>query len=251
MSSTSPTPVTSSSAPPTSREDLNGHVILDQLAIARAFNAWMAARIDPYLGEFVLEVGAGTGNLTRHLFPRLRYIASDFDDFHLNSLQQLARQLPDLEVMRLDATDWRCFEPLEDEIDTIVCLNVLEHIPESDAALDNFLRVLRPGGRLVTLVPNGPWLYCELDRALEHVLRYTPSLLREKVAARGFVVEEVFEFNRMGVLGWFANGKILRRRSLPQFQLGVYNRLVPLWRRIDRFLPWHGLSVVAVARKPG
>lgn len=233
------------------REELAGHAILDQLAAAPSFNKWMADTIRPYIGQRLLEVGAGTGNLTRHLFPRQRYVASDFDPFHLDSLRQLAARTPGLEVQRIDATDWSCFAALEGQIDTIVCLNVLEHIPDSRAALENFLRVLAPGGRLIVLVPNGPWLYCDLDRALEHVLRYTPALLRQAVAERGFEVERVFQFNRMGVVGWFLNGKLRGVTELPTGQLRFYDRLVWLWRAIDRLLPWHGLSVTAVGRKPG
>jgi glycosyltransferase involved in cell wall biosynthesis len=231
-------------------DEKTGHAILANLSKAHRFNRWMADTIRTYLGDRVLEVGAGIGNLSTQLMPRLRYIATDFDDLHLDVLQNLASRRLGMEVRRLDAASWDDYQSFEGDIDTIVCLNVLEHIPESKATLDNMYRALPPGGRLIVLVPQGPWLYCPLDQALEHVKRYTPKTLRAALDDAGFAVEKTFHFNRIGVCGWLTSGKILRRKQLPKFQLKVYDSLVWLWRRIDWLLPWHGLSVIAVARKP-
>ena len=231
-------------------EDRAGHEILSNLSRAHRFNRWMADVIRPELGHSVMEIGAGIGNLSTQLMPRERYVATDFDDLHLDVLRSAAMNKAEMEVARLDATERRDFGPFLGEIDSVVCLNVLEHIPESRAALDNFLEVLKPGGRLVLLVPQGEWLYCPLDKALEHVRRYSAKDLRADLTAAGFEVEKVFGFNRIGVVGWAINGRLLGRTVMPKFQLKAYDSMVWLWRRVDRLLPWHGLSVIAVARKP-
>ncbi|HEX2973937.1 MAG TPA: glycosyltransferase [Tepidisphaeraceae bacterium] len=227
-----------------------GHAILASLSRAHRFNRWMADTLRPYLGDRILEVGAGIGNLTAQFLPRDRYIASDCDELHLNVLRGMASRRLGLNVARVDAISPGDFDQLRGDVDTVVCLNVLEHISESDSVLQSFHNVLRPGGRAIILVPQGPWLYSPLDSCLSHVKRYTRQDLNEAVIRAGFEVETLFDFNRIGAIGWLLNGKVLRRRQMAKYQLKLFDSLVWLWRRIDRLLPWRGLSVVVVARKP-
>jgi len=232
-------------------DERTGHETLGNLARAHRFNRWMADAIRPYLGDSILEIGAGIGNLTTHLLPRERYVATDFDDLYREVLESLTLKRVDLEVAKLDATSWEHYEPFAEKVDTVVCLNVLEHIPDAPTALGNMWRVLAPGGRAVVLVPQGQWLYSPLDEALEHVKRYSPHDLAASLAAAGFAVETIFDFNRIGVPGWLVNGKLLRRLTVPKTQLKLYDSLVWLWRWLDPVFPWHGLSLIAVARRPG
>lgn len=227
-----------------------GHDILSSLSQAHRFNGWMADVLKPYLGNRVLEIGAGIGNMSLQFLPRDHYIASDLDSLHLNYLKALTAKRPKLKVAKVDAQCAADFEPHQGDVDTVVCLNVLEHIPDAPAALRNMYNVLQPGGRVIILVPQGRWLYSSLDKALDHVKRYTKRDLTDELTAQGFEVEKLFHFNKMGVLGWALNGRLLGRTKMAKYQLKMYDALTPLWRRIDRLFPWHGLSVIAVARKP-
>jgi glycosyltransferase involved in cell wall biosynthesis len=227
-----------------------GHDVLSSIGQAHRFNGWMADVLRPYLGERILEIGAGMGNMTLQFLPRDNYIASDLDDLHLNYLKSLMAQRPRLSVAKIDAQKPEHFEPYAGQVDTVVCLNVLEHIPDAAAALKNMYDVLQPGGRLLVLVPQGKWLYSSLDRAVDHVKRYTRRELRDELAAVGFEVERTLNFNKMGVLGWALNGKLFGRKKMAKYQLKIYDSLVWVWRRIDRLIPWHGLSVIGIARKP-
>ena len=130
-----------------------------------------------------------------------------------------------------------------------MCLNVLEHIPDEAAALANIRSALEPGGRAIVLVPQDPRLYGSLDEVLGHVRRYTRASLAQALARAGFQVEEMLDFNRATTPAWWFNGRILRRRHLGRAQLKVLNVSVWWLRRIDRFLPWEGTSLVAVARR--
>ncbi len=65
-----------------------------------------------------------------------------------------------------------------------------------------------------------------------------------------FEVERLWEFNRASVPGWWLNGKILKRRHFSRFQLKVLDWMIWLIRRVDRFLPWSGISLIAIARRP-
>jgi glycosyltransferase involved in cell wall biosynthesis len=228
-----------------------GHNILASISKAQRFNKWMAdIAVRPYLGHRVLEIGAGIGNMTIQLLPRERYVASDYDDLHLEVLNGLTHHATNLSACRIDAQNPDDFKALRNGVDTIVCLNVLEHIPDSRAALKNMFETLEPGGRVIILVPQGMWLFSPLDKALDHVKRYSPEGLREALATSGFEVEKVFNFNRIGVVGWALNGKLLGRKQMAKYQLKMFDSLVWLWRRVDWLFPWHGLSIVGVARKP-
>jgi len=229
--------------------DAYGAHILHSLSRARRFSRWMSDVIRPWVGRAVLEIGAGIGNLTVHLVPRDRYRATDINGDYLAYLGNLALGKPYLEVGALRAEVTADFEPLAGSFDTVVCLNVLEHLDDPEVALRNFHRALAAGGRAIVLVPSGPSRFNSLDRALGHRRRYTREQLRRQVTANGFEVEALFGFNRTGVPGWRLNG-LLRRTSFSRFQLKVYDSMVGLARRADRLLPWPGLSLIAVCRKP-
>ncbi len=227
-----------------------GHDVLSDMGKAHRFNRWMADVIRPYCGERVLEIGAGLANMTMQLLPRDYYVASDIDPIHLNFLKAFVVNRPRLAVAKLDGQRAADFAPFRNKVDTVVCLNVLEHIPDAENTLRNIYDVLTPGGRAIILVPQGKWLYGSLDSAVDHVKRYTGTELTQEMTDQGFEVEHILNFNKMGVLGWALNGKLLGRTKMAKYQLKVYDSMVGLWRLIDRFIPWHGLSVIAIARKP-
>ena len=226
-----------------------GAAILLELEKARRFNRWMADSIRPQVGDRVLEVGAGIGNLTTRLVPRDRYLASDLNPHYVDYLRSLTSGRPYLEVARLDLEDAAAFAPLAGRFDTVICLNVLEHVADPVAALRNMASALTPDGRLVLYVPQGPGLYSSLDRMLGHRCRYTRGDLDRELAEVGLVAESTRDFNRLARLGWWWNGKLLRRSRFGRIQLKLFDLLVPLLAHADRLLPWPGLGLIAVARR--
>jgi SAM-dependent methyltransferase len=131
----------------------------------------------------------------------------------------------------------------------VVCLNVIEHVDDDVGALRNVRASLSPGGRAVVLVPAGPWNFGTLDESLGHRRRYTEAGLREVAGRAGLSVTTVIPFNRLSSIPWWVNGRLLRRRSAGRFQIGAVDWLTPLFRRIDRFLPFPPLSLVAVMER--
>jgi 2-polyprenyl-3-methyl-5-hydroxy-6-metoxy-1,4-benzoquinol methylase len=227
-----------------------GLEILDALSLAPNFNKWMADTISPFLGERVLEIGAGTGNLTRQLAVRKRYYAAtDLGVEHLQSLRNRFQHRPTLEVRRCDVRKEADVSYFEGRIDTVVCLNVLEHVDGADEAMRNIYSVLPPGGLAVILVPQGEELFGTLDVVLEHQMRYSKEQLRARVEASGLRVEQIIEFNRISRIGWYLTGKVFKRSTIARTPLRIFNRLVWLWRKIDASLPWGGVSIIAIARK--
>ena len=137
-----------------------------------------------------------------------------------------------------------------ERIDTIVCMNVLEHIEDDAGTLADFCRVLQPGGHLALLVPAMPALYGSLDENLRHYRRYEKGGLATLVGRAGFTVESVRYLNRPGVLGWWLNSRVLKRRVLPKRQLGAFKWIMPLLRAEEKTEPSFGMSLLVLARKP-
>jgi SAM-dependent methyltransferase len=229
-----------------------GAEVLDEFAATPRFNRWMADTIAPFVGRRVLEIGAGMGNLSRQLAPRReRYIATDVDAEHLRRLRTRLHHRPNLETAVCDLANPEHFRALAGAVDTVLCLNVLEHVADDRAALGHIAMALEPGGRAILLVPNGPELFGRLDAVLGHHRRYTRRELEEKIRAAGLEVERVIGFNRASRPGWLLKSRLLRRPRIGRWSLAVFERFVWLWRRIDPWLPWGPTSLIAVARKGG
>ena len=135
-------------------------------------------------------------------------------------------------------------------IDTILCLNVLEHVEDDLGALRRLHAALVPGGRLLLLVPAHQRLYGAIDRAIDHYRRYDRAGLVARLQEAGFQVEHSAFFNRLGVLGWYLNSVVLRRTRVPGVQVHLQNVLVPILRAESALPLPFGLSLIAVARRP-
>jgi len=228
--------------------DENGAEILERLNRAPRFTRWMADVIQPYLGERVLEIGAGIANMSVHLMPRPVYWATDVNPFYLEKLNSLRATRPYMQVGYVDAADFATY-PTEQRFDTIVCFNVVEHIPDDLGTLRNIWDALEAGGRAIILVPFGPKLYGSLDEVLGHCRRYTEEQLIELAQRAGFSVETVLKFNRPGTVAWWLNGKILHRRTFGLGQIRILNVLTPIFRLMDSWLPLPPLSIIGILRK--
>jgi SAM-dependent methyltransferase len=227
-----------------------GHT-LEALTAAPRFNAWMAETIRPYMGRTVLELGAGIGNLTRLLIAkRKRYIATDIDVEHLERLSSRFSYRPGFETRVCDLAKPGDFEEVKAGVDTVVCLNVLEHVEDDATGLANIHGALETGGRAIILVPHDQRIFGTLDTALGHYRRYSHEELRQKMQRAGFEVEQIIEFNRISRYPWWFSGRVLKREALSAGQMRMFDRFVWLWRRIDRMLPWPPVSLIAVGRKP-
>lgn len=231
-------------------EDDRGGEILERLNRAPRFTRWMADVIQPYVGNRVLEIGAGIGNMSVHLMPRPIYWATDVNSGYLDYLETLQTTRPYMRVGYTDSMNLDSF-PAGQRFDTIVCLNVIEHVRDDLGALRNFWNALDPGGRAIILVPQGPNLYGSLDKVLGHFRRYTVDGLTAVSKEAGFEVEQVLKFNRPGVPAWWLNGRILKRETFGLGQIRLLNLLTPLFRVLDPVLPLPPLSIIAILRRPG
>ncbi|HKD17745.1 MAG TPA: methyltransferase, partial [Thermoanaerobaculia bacterium] len=191
------------------------------------------------------------GNMTRQLLGRELIVASDLDPVALEYLRGAFRDEPEVRVAsyRLPLEEGQRAEIRALGIDTVVCLNVLEHIEDDAGTLADFFALLPSGGRVVLIVPALARLYGTLDQHLHHFRRYEKAEIEEKLRAAGFAVEDCRFLNRPGIVGWYLNGKILKRKVLPSGQLAAFRLMLPLLRREEANPPSTGMSLLAIGRK--
>ena len=228
-----------------------GAITLRRMSKLAPYNAWLHARFESYLGRRILEVGSGVGNQTRFFADRERVVASDIEAYYVRELKTKFETRSNLRVASYEfplAPGPRA-ELAGEAIDTIVCLNVLEHIDRYEETLRDFAAILPQGGHLALLVPALPALYGTLDIHLRHFRRFGRDDLKQKLEAAGFVVDDLRFLNRPGVFGWWLNSKVLKRRVLPKGQLALFKWILPLLRMEEKKPPSFGMSLLALARK--
>ena len=223
---------------------------LQRMSKLQRYNQWIFSKFHPFLGRRVLEIGSGVGNITKFLLDRDLVIATDVDSQYLSLLKNNFEKYKKFSVEYLDISGTEMERYRSYHIDSVICFNVLEHIEQDEKALKNIFGVLEPKGRLLLLVPSHPWLYGTLDHYLGHHRRYGKKELRNKLETIGFRTIFLKDFNRIGILGWFLNSKILKRKRLPSFQLRIYNLLVPLFKLEEFFALPFGTSLLSVVEKP-
>jgi glycosyltransferase involved in cell wall biosynthesis len=215
----------------------------------KRYNRWVWERIAPFVGQRVLETGAGTGVMTRLLYGRELVVAADKETPYVDRLRNAFRRRPGIVVERVDLESDASLALAHHSFDTVTCINVLEHTTDDAGALRRAHQLLQPGGRVIVFAPAGPSLYGSMDRAIGHQRRYEKQELVDKLQQAGFAVEHVSFQNRIAKLAWWLNAKVLGRKALPSGQSRVFDRLVPLVRALEGENPSSGLSIIAVGRK--
>jgi SAM-dependent methyltransferase len=233
---------------PAEPSDPVGAETLERLAGAGRYNRWMFERLRPWMGRRVLEIGSGIGNLSAFLTDRDRLVLTDTRPEYIERLRARFADHDHVSVARLYLPDDH--SALGDErFDTVICLNVLEHVEDDGGSLRAIRHLMAAGGRLILLVPALPALYGAMDEALGHYRRYTRRELAAKFAAAGLRVPHVEYFNLAGVPGWWFAGRVLKRRVIPAGSLRVYDALVPLFR-LERLIPWRiGQSLIVIGER--
>lgn len=230
--------------------DQEGKETLDTIAQANQFNDWMFETIKPFCSGRILEIGSGIGNISS------RFIDHNYDivlsDVREQYCDQLSIKFPNSSVQLVDLvkSDFKKnYKDLIGQFDTIVALNVVEHIEDDRYALANIKQLLKPGGKCVILVPAFDALYNAFDKELFHFRRYNRKTLKALMSDHLKISYSRY-FNPIGVFGWYLNGSILKKKNIPSDQMKMFDHYVPLFKMVDFFTKQlFGLSVMAVAHK--
>ncbi|HOU11947.1 MAG TPA: class I SAM-dependent methyltransferase [Anaerolineae bacterium] len=209
---------------------------------------WIYEEITPFVGNRVLEVGCGLGNLFPRLHDRELIFGIDTSEESIRELKQRFIHAPNIQAQVYDICDPAVLDLKPNAFDTIISLNVLEHIADDTAALVN-MRQLLTAGHLVVIVPAHSWLYGTMDSSIGHFRRYDKEQMQVKLSQAGFEIVMQRYLNFAGALGWFVSGKILRKKTPPANQLRLFNLLVPFLRYIEANINSPvGVSLLSVAR---
>ncbi|MGH9666165.1 MAG: methyltransferase, partial [Bryobacteraceae bacterium] len=226
-----------------------GRAFLNNLNGTPQYLSWMARVLRQYLGDTVLEIGAGIGNLTGRLMgKRIRYVATESDPLYLHALRNRFLRTPNVCVAHLNPAEPEALQNWRGAFDTVLCVNVLEYQADPAALVRQLRDTIGPGGDLVILVPQGPSLFGTIDETLGHRRRFRAAEVRQMLEGAGLHVERLHQLNKIGMPAWWLFGRVLRRRQINKLTLKMFDKTAWLWRRVDGILPWRGLSLVAVAR---
>lgn len=222
-----------------------GKETLEVMSKASWYNKWLLGKIKPFLGKKILEVGAGNANFTLSLAEFGEVTAIDIQKIYLRKLKKIKgvrSGFGDVEKGEYFFTN--------EKFDTVVCMNVLEHIENDGQALKNMHSLIKRSGYLILLVPAHKFLYSPFDEILGHFRRYTLKVVRQKLEDVGFEEISVRYLNFLGALGWFFWFKLIRLKRMPKSQVRIFDFLARLFLLPERFVRMPlGLSVLAIAKK--
>lgn len=218
----------------------------------RHYLEWQMSRFLPHLGRRILEIGCGVGGIIDLLPKKELILGVDIDEEVLTYAAERHRSREECRFERLD------FSALKEDqerlsalrFDTIVCINLLEHIEDDVSALETMRSILASGGVLALLVPAHPALYGEYDKTDGHFRRYTKRGLREKLRRSGFTPAHLRHFNAVGAVGWWVKYKVLRSTIHGSTDFRLMNALLPVLDPLERLIPPPiGLSLTTVAKR--
>ncbi|MFH1541153.1 MAG: class I SAM-dependent methyltransferase [Elusimicrobiota bacterium] len=226
-----------------------GHSTLQLVEEINKYSSWIYSKFFKYIKGKVLEVGCGLGTITQFYVNDFDVTAADISDEYVNIVKQRFHNCKNFHsaVLNIESeTDIL----QENGYNTIISSNVLEHIQNDVAALRNMNKVLKDGGVLILLVPACRFLFSNLDKNVGHYRRYSKLEIKNKLEDAGFIIEKQFYINIFGALGWFFNGKILKRKTLESLPLSLFNFFVPLFIFIESIIkiPF-GLSIINICKK--
>ena len=224
---------------------------LQTLSAASAFTQWVIAEIAPWLGQRVLEVGCGIGTYSLEIATGTRQLVCV--ELEKAFVEEFVRRVGNRRNVRVICEDANLLDTTPDleGFDTVLLLDVLEHVENDIGMLVNLAARLVPGGYMIVKVPAMPSIYSAMDIAIGHLRRYDHDSLRDVLLRSGVEIVRIRSFNALAVLGWWWNGRVLGRVAPPGEQIAGFNRLVPAIRAFDRFgRLFCGISIIAIARRP-
>lgn len=217
---------------------------LESLSGASWYNNWLVGQFKGYLKGNILEVGCGIGNFTQQLSKYGQVYATDINKKYLSKIKN--------ENTKVGFGDIEKGEYFfgKKKFDSIVCINVLEHLKNDRKALKNLSDLLKPGGNLILLVPSHKSLYGEIDKAIFHYRRYGKFELGGLAKKTKLTILNLKRLNLIGGIGWFISGKILKDTKVNKSKIQFFNLIGPMFLFFENFYePFVGTSLLLIAQK--
>jgi SAM-dependent methyltransferase len=229
-----------------SHDDLSLPFELKLLSGAHQYQRWVSDSVTPFLGNRILEIGAGIGNMSKWLPMRERLILSEGEPALAASLHAVVKEVfgdnERAQVSIVDVTqDWYS-ALVHENLDTVISFNVLEHVEDDKKVIGKLLELLRqskaPGlKRLVSFVPAHQWAFGTIDQSYGHYRRYSKkSFLKmvQELAPDAQVYAR--HLNLVGLPSWFVMNRILKKKEIGMSAVAAFEKLCPWIRRFDDFI---------------
>jgi SAM-dependent methyltransferase len=223
---------------------------LESLAYARNYYSWILEEFQPFIGKAILEVGAGLGTFSSFLLdtaPERLILVEPAS----NLIPFLKKRFSVDKRVKILCGSIESLTTLDTRIDTIVSVNVLEHIKDDIKALKIMHDILPKGGMLLLYVPALSFLFGKLDYSFNHYRRYEKNSLLRKLKEARFEILKCKYINLVGVASWFLSSRVLRKKMLNPFEIKVYDKfIIPVIRLIEsRFDLPLGQNLLVVGEK--
>lgn len=227
---------------------------LETMSEAVRYQRHIFGLVHPHLGSHVLEVGCGIGTMSRQILDTNQALQLVCIEPNANCARRASEELngqPRVAIRKVHLEECVRTDLQAERFDTIVCVNVLEHIADDVQALTLFREVVAgTNGKVLIFVPAVQRIYGPHDAALGHHRRYSRRSLTAAFTAAGLVTESIRYTNPIGLLGWMYNLYVSGNTEHTSGQVRLFDRLVAPWALpLERVVtPPIGLSLFAVGR---
>lgn len=229
---------------------------LEAMSFAENYHRWILQIFRPYLGKRIVEVGAGTGSFSElileHPVESLSLVEPSEEMYGI-----LAERIKSIRTEASLKTFNQVFTGVAreikaaDEPDSIIYVNVLEHVSDDAAELEAMRETLVPGGRVFLFVPALSWLYGNFDKQIGHYRRYTKAGLEEVCRRAGFKLLNSGYFDSVGIIPWWIKYRLLKSTTMEPRAVQLYDRyVVPPLKAVESMIaPPIGKNVILIAEK--
>lgn len=228
---------------------------LEAMSFAVNYHRWILEEFRPFLGTRIVEVGAGTGLFSQLLLEHELQSLSLIEPSKM--FEYLTSNVAEVKTKTLIKTYQTIFTDVAETIkenqkpDSIIYVNVLEHIEDDENELAAMRDTLTPNGKIFIFVPALPWLYGNFDKSVGHFRRYTKNELETKCKAAGFSLLKSFYFDFAGVAPWWIKYRLLKSDSLDSGAIKLYDKLiVPITKTFESIItPPLGKNLLLIGKK--
>lgn len=220
---------------------------LESMSQAVWYNQWTLKKFLPYLRGDILEVGCGIGNFTLSLAEYGEVWAIDINKEYIEETKRLIGNKAQIGFGDIERGKYFFGSQ---KFNSIVCLNVLEHIKDDNLAINNLYKLLKIEGTLILLIPSHQFLYGEIDKAIGHFRRYTELEISEKLKTAGFMILKHRRINFLGAIGWLLTGKIFREATVGYKKIKMFNSVAPFILPLEDLIePPLATSILVIAKR--
>lgn len=229
---------------------------LEAMSQAPNYYKWLVSVIKPYLGDTVVEVGAGSGSFSKQLLTaepkKAIFVEPTKNMYRLLKQNIIKDKQGDTQVKSYNAYLSDITEKLKaDKPDTFIYINVFEHIEDDLEELKIIKGLLPKGGHAIIFVPAHQVLLSEFDKSIGHYRRYNKKMVTNLAQKSGLEIMQTRYMDMVGPFPWLVNFKLLKRKRLDSSMIGVYDRFaIPVIRTVETCVqPPFGKNVLLIARK--